>query len=98
MNKKGEITMFQYYITEVRKTTTGEYEHDNYWVYDEDEQTARLKGEGKFHEVLSRAATSIYAEHGAILFTSTCYPIKHECYVHGVEATPTPEPEEAVEE
>ena len=26
--------MFQYYITEVRKTTGGEYEHDNYWVYD----------------------------------------------------------------
>ena len=40
--------MFQYYITEVRKTKTGEFEHDNFWVYDEDEQTARLKGEGKF--------------------------------------------------
>lgn len=49
-------------------------------------------------EVLSRAATSTYAEHGAILFTSTCYPIKHECYVHGAEVTPTPEPEEVVEE
>lgn len=77
--------MYQYYITEVRKTTGGEFEHDNYWVYDENEQTARLKGEGKFHEVLSRAATSTYAEHGAILFTSTCYPIKHECYTHGGE-------------
>ena len=53
--------MFQYYVTEVRKTSTGEFEHDNYWVYDENEQTARLKGEGKFHEVLSRAATSTFA-------------------------------------
>lgn len=77
--------MYQYYITEVRKTTTGEYEHDNYWVYDENEQTARLKGEGKFHQVLAIAATSEYAQHGAILFASTCYPIKHECYVHEVE-------------
>ena len=41
--------MYQYYITEVRKTVSGEFEH------------------------------------GAILFTSTCYPIKHECYAHGVE-------------
>jgi hypothetical protein len=77
--------MYQYYITEIRKTSTGEFEHENFWVYDEDEQTARLKGEGKFHEVLSRAATSTFAEHGAILFTSTCYPIKHECYTHGAE-------------
>ena len=74
--------MFQYDITEIRKTSVGEFEHDNYWVYDQDEQTARLKGEGKFHEVLSRAATSTYVEHGAILFTSQCYPIKHECYIH----------------
>ena len=77
--------MQQYYITEVRKTTSGEFEHENFWVYDEDEQTARLKGESKFHEIMSRAAVSTYAEHGAILFTSTCYPIMHGYYVHGVE-------------
>ena len=27
----------------------------------------------------------IHTKHGAILFTSTCYPIKHECYTHGGE-------------
>lgn len=74
--------MYQYYVTEVRKTFSGEYEHDNYWAYDEDQDKARLKGEAKFHEVLSRAAVSPYAEHGAILFTSRCYPIKNECYEH----------------
>ena len=79
--------MFQYYITEVCKTANGEYEHENFWVWDENEQVALLKGKSKFHEVLSRAATSTYAEHGAILFTSTCYPIMHECYVHGTEVT-----------
>lgn len=77
--------MYQYYITEVRKTTDGEFEHENFWVWDEDEKDARLKGEAKYHEVLSRAATSEYAEHGAILFTSTCYPIRHECYTHTTE-------------
>lgn len=77
--------MFQYYITEVRKTTTGEFEHENFWVYDENEQTARLKGEAKFHEVMSRAALSAYAEHGAILFTSQCYPIMNGYYVHAEE-------------
>lgn len=75
--------MSQYYITEVRKTSTGEYEHENFWVFDDDDETARLKGESKYHEVLSRAATSTYAEHSAILFTSTCFPIKHDCYTHG---------------
>lgn len=76
----------QYYITEVRKTTSGEFEHENFWVWDEDEQTARLKGESKFHEILATAAISTYAEHGAILFSSQCYPIKHECYVHTAES------------
>ena len=27
----------------------------------------------------------IHTKHGAILFTSTCYPIKHECYTHFAE-------------
>lgn len=75
--------MTQLYVTEVRKTAGGEFEHDNYWVYDEDETIARQKGEAKYHEVLAAAAVSVYAEHGAILFTSQCYPIKHEYYVHG---------------
>lgn len=74
--------MHQYYITEVRKTAAGEFEHENYWVWDDDEKTARLKAEAKFHEVLSIAATSTYAEHGAILFTSQCVPVRHECYTH----------------
>lgn len=79
--------MYQYYVTEVRKTVSGEFEHENYWAWDENEDTARLKGEAKFHEVLARAAVSAYAEHGAILFSSQCYPIKHECYEHKQEQT-----------
>ena len=77
--------MFQYYVTEVRKTQAGEFEHENFWVWDEDSTQARLKGESKFHEVLSRAATSAYAEHGAILFSSQCYPLMHDYYEHKAE-------------
>lgn len=53
--------MFQYYLTEVRKTVSGEYEHENFWVYDANEQTAQLKRKEKFHKILSYAVTSIYA-------------------------------------
>lgn len=74
--------MAQLYITEIRKTSAGEFEHENYWVWDEDEKAARLKAEAKFHEVLAAAATSTYAEHGAILFTSQCIPLRHEVYSH----------------
>lgn len=77
--------MFQYYVTEVRKTFGGEFEHDNYWAYDEDPEKARLKGEAKFHEVLARAAVSNYAEHGAILFSSKCFPLMHAVYEHESE-------------
>lgn len=78
--------MYQYYITEVRKLQNGEFEHYNYWQYDEDDQKARLKGESKYHEILSQAAVSEYPEHGCILFTSTCYPIMNHYYTHIEEA------------
>ena len=74
--------MVQLYITEVKKTASGEYEHNNYWVYDENETQARLKGEAKFHEILATAAVSAYKEHGAILFTSQCVPVMHQFYSH----------------
>lgn len=74
--------MYQYYITEVRKTAGGEFEHNNYFVYDENEVTARLKGEAKFHEVMAVAALSTFAEHSAILFTSQCVPVMHQHYNH----------------
>ncbi len=77
--------MYQYYVTEVRKTHAGEYEHENYWAYDEDQQKARLKGEAKFHEIMAKAAVSDFAEHGAIMFSAQCYPLMHAYYVHPSE-------------
>lgn len=74
--------MYQFYTAEIIKTQTGEFEHDIKWHYDEDEQTAQLKGEAKFHEILSRAAVSTHAEHAAILFSSRGNRIMDKCYYH----------------
>lgn len=75
--------MFQNYVVEIRKNASGEYEHDVFWEYDEDADEAMLKAESKYHEVLSRAAVSTWAEHSAILFTSEGFPKDHKCYKHG---------------
>lgn len=75
--------MFQNYVVEIRKNASGEYEHDVFWEYDEDADKAMLKAESKYHEVLSRAAVSTWAEHSAILFTSEGFPKDHKCYKHG---------------
>ena len=83
--------MYQFYTAEIIKTQEGEFEHDIKWHYDENEQTAQLKGEAKFHEILSRAAVSDYAEHAAILFSSRGNRIMDKCYYHSVE-TVTEEP------
>lgn len=74
--------VYQYYITEVIKTQAGEYEHYNYWVFDEDDEKARLKGESKYHEILASAAISTHKTHGCILFSSRCNPISHQFYEH----------------
>lgn len=74
--------MYQFYTAEIIKTQEGEFEHDIKWHYDENEQTAQLKGEAKFHEILSRAAVSTHAEHAAILFSSRGARIMDKCYYH----------------
>lgn len=74
--------MYQNYVVEIRKNAAGEYEHDVFWAYDEDADQAMLKAESKYHEVLSRAAVSTYAEHSAILFTAEGFPKDHKCYRH----------------
>ena len=87
--------MYQYYVVEIIKNQAGEFEHNVYWLYDADNQKAVLKGESKYHEVLSAAAVSEYPEHSAIMFASNGTPLMFQCYSH---AQPEPEPEETTEE
>lgn len=78
--------MYQNYVVEVKKLRNGEFEHETYWLWDEDENTARLKAESKYHEVLATAALSDTATHSAIIFTSDGLPLMHKCYEHKEES------------
>lgn len=84
----------QIYITEIKRYHNGEFEHQNFWVWDEDADIARQKAEAKFHEILAAAAVSDTATHAAIMFTSEGFPLRNECYHHD----PIPVVEEPVEE
>lgn len=81
--------MTQFYIIEIKKGT--EYEHNVYWAYDANQRKARLKAEGKYHEVLAAAAISDYETHAAILFSAEGEPLMHECYYHTQEDTTSEE-------
>ena len=87
--------MYNFYVLEMRKLQSGEYEHDTYFVYDTDEQLAALKGESKYHDVMSKAALSVAEgrtiEHSAILCNAKAFPMLHGSYA--VREEPTPEPE-----
>lgn len=74
--------MYQYYIMEIQQYQTGEYGDIKHFAYDEDQDTARMKAESKYHEVLSAAAISDCLTHSAILFTAEGVPVLHQCYRH----------------
>lgn len=85
--------MTQFYIVEITKdVNSGEFAHTVHWAFDADANTARLKAESKYHEILSVAAVSEYAQHSATLLTSDGRAIMNQCYRHEVEPTPDPEP------
>ena len=80
--------MTQFYVVEVQKYTDGSFGHIVHYAYDDDPDTARLKGESKYYEVLSAAAVSNIPEHSAIMFSTEGFPIMHQCYKHTVISTP----------
>ena len=84
--------MTQFYIVEIQTYADGTFGHIVHFAYDEDPDKARLKGESKYHEVLSAAAVSDLPSHAAIMFTTEGFPILNQCYKHNVQ--PEPEPSE----
>lgn len=84
--------MYQNYVVEIKQDFNGEFEHQIYWLWDEDNRKAMFKAEAKYHSVLAEACLSDTAKHSAILFTSDGFPIMNQCYEH------EPEPEEEQEE
>ena len=84
--------MTQYYIVEIQQYLNGEFGHIVHFAYDENPDTARLKGESKYYEVLSAAAVSNLPSHAAIMFSTEGFPLLHQCYKHTVQPEPEPEP------
>lgn len=76
--------VYQYYVVEIKRLANGELEHNVTWHWDADQDTARLKAESKWHEVMASAAISETMTHGAILFSSEGFPIMNGCYTHTV--------------
>lgn len=72
--------VFQFYIVEMHRNASGEYEHVVHWAWDADYDRALAKGESKYYEVLSIAAISEYNIHSAILFGTDGVPISYKCY------------------
>jgi len=85
--------MYQNYVVEIKKDTNGEFEHQVYWLYDEDADKAMLKAKSKYFALLSEACLSNQAEHAVILFTSEGFPMLNEC----IKKTPVVEPTEEAE-
>lgn len=86
--------MTQFYIVEIQQYADGSFGHLVHFAYDEDPDKARLKGESKYHEVLSAAAVSSLPSHAAIMFSTDGKSIMDQCYKHDVTPEPEPEPEE----
>ena len=74
--------MYQNYVVEVKQYFNGEFEHQIYWLWDDDENIALLKAEAKYHSILAEAALSETAMHSAILFSSKGFPIMNQYYEH----------------
>ena len=77
--------MYQDYVVEIKKYNNGEFEHNVFWLFDEDADLARQKAEAKFHEILAAAATSNTARHAAIMFSEEGFPLRNECYHHAIK-------------
>lgn len=86
--------VYQYYVVEIKRLPNGELEHNVTWHWDADQDKARLKGESKWHEVMSAAAVSETLTHGAIMFSSEGFPCLNGCYHHDQPIQPEPEAEE----
>ena len=94
------MAVTQFYIVEIQQYNNGEFGHLVHYVFDEDPNKARLKGESKYHEVLAAAAISDTLTHSAIMFGTDAFPALFQSYKHPQpELEPdTPEEPEVTEE
>lgn len=79
--------MTQYYIIEIKQLNNGEYEHNVYYAWDADRETAFMKAQQKYHELLSTAAVSDTLKHSAIIIDSSAAMVESRSFKHDTEAT-----------
>ena len=79
--------MTQYYIVEIKQLTSGEYEHNVYYAWDEDRETAYMKAQQKYHELLSTAAVSNTLKHSAIIIDDSAAMVESRSFKHEQEET-----------
>lgn len=72
--------MYQYYVVEVKETSADVFTHNVYTFSNADAGTARSAAEAKYYDVLADAAASSLATYSAILMSSECFPLMHQCY------------------
>lgn len=77
--------MTQYYIVEIKQLTTGEYEHNVYYAWDEDRETAYMKAQNKYHDILSTAAVSNTMKHSAIIIDDSAAMVESRSFKHETE-------------
>lgn len=83
----------QYYIFEVTRNQAGELAHDVSWAWDENPDTARLKGESAYYTKLAAAAVDNKLSHAVTLLSQEGVCVMTKCYYHDAAPEPAPEPE-----
>ena len=78
--------LHQFYIIEIKQYPSGEYEHQLYWEYDEDQDLARRKAESKAYELLKDAALSPTVTHSVTVLSDEGFKGLSNCY-HNIART-----------
>ena len=84
--------MFQFYIVEIKKSPSGEYEHNVDWAFDENQDLAQRKAESKAYGRLEDAALSETSTHSVTVLSEEGFKVLDKCYHNVPPTTPvTPE-------
>lgn len=78
--------LHQFYIIEIKQYPNGEYEHNLYWEYDQNIDTAQRKAESKAHDLLSVAALSETVTHSVTVLSDEGFKGLGQCY-HNIPRT-----------
>lgn len=76
--------MYQYYIIEIKKFSNGEYEHNVFWQYDDNERIAQRKAESKAFELLANAALSQTVVHSVTVLSDDGFTVFTRNYRNNV--------------